>query len=205
MVWTELIWEWFWWSYYLAASWLYAAYIWTISNVTGYHIMVTFTWWFIFSCIYLMWFLTRKATSSPRGRLKSWLKRRFRRMMMWEKRPMRKKGQLRREEVVVGDMITDGIEDMILREVLSPDRANYWYKRIAKGAGLTDLLQRRVVILPHPEQVKRQIKDRRGKKNSTKPIPFPDPTPKTITSAIIDRVFNGSGKKAAADDNKRPM
>lgn len=70
------------------------------------------------------------------------------------------------EKVLIGDGITDVLEDLEYRGKMSRERVMLWYRRFGNLLNLPDLLQRHEVMLK--DRIRQQI----GK--NSKVIPFPD-------------------------------
>ncbi len=77
------------------------------------------------------------------------------------------------EERQVCDAIVSVLENLIHRKVISPERAQYWYERIGKGAGLPGIMPAKL----RGEELKKAIRQRLHSFHGVdvyKPVPLPD-------------------------------
>lgn len=92
-------------------------------------------------------------------------------------------GRQREIEVqhIVADAITDTLEDLRYRNILSRHEVNKFYQIINLSAGLKDLVPATV------KSVKDQIKARRAKRGEDKPVKLPEGPPDVTLSTMLKR------------------
>ena len=93
------------------------------------------------------------------------------------------------EKVLISDAVVDGIEELIYRGKLSPERARMWYRRFGNLLNLPDLLQE------HEQLLKERIIKSLG---NVKVIPFPDVRK---GNRMLERMRTKKGAKNAQDNS----
>lgn len=114
----------------------------------------------------------------------------------------------KREKQLMADMLTDGLENMVVSDQLSMDRAKVWYRKFAVQHGLTDMMPKRFTIIPDPEAVKNEIRkqqamrdqQQKAEKRALKKLIEAEERARnepTKKSGLVTRVFGGRRNKAA--------
>jgi hypothetical protein len=123
----------------------------------------TSTWWFALMTLFLVLtvlYLVRKQVPQP----------------AWRKKAMSKKERAVYVRKLLADKICESLLDAQMKDELTQDEAVAYAARIAKGAGIPDLLPRfKQNFKPNPSLLKAEIKERLETLKTTGRAPIPEP------------------------------
>lgn len=97
----------------------------------------------------------------------------------WREKLMTKKQRAKRARIayvrlLIGDNLTSMLEESLHRGKLTRDEVNIEYRRLARSLGIYTILNGRIIVHPHPEWLKMDIRERRETAEHKKILPFPD-------------------------------
>jgi hypothetical protein len=93
------------------------------------------------------------------------------------------------EKVLMGDIITDAVEDLVYQGKMSRDRARVWYRRYGNLLNLPDLLQKHELLL------KERIRASLNKHQNI--VQFPDTRPKS--NGMVGRLMERAAAMKGID------